>query len=335
MGDETRPVTGGAASSPAPEQPVRVTVALEQRGVWRAGLIVLVLVALAAFGWFVLDDGGSVFFTLLIAWFSSIAMEPAVGRLSRRMRRGAATGLVMLAVAVFVAVFALAFGRLIADQLVQAVKAVPVFAAAALDWVNEHFGTNYSQGDALQAVGITQDTLTTWAKELAGGVLGLVVSVLSGFFSIFTFPLFTFYFSADAPRLRRWIAQLFPPRHQEIVVGVWDLAVDQDRRLRLGPRRPRRHLRHDHGAVPAHHRHAVLAGPRHLDRGRGAVRADDRHLRRDPAPGHGRPDRARPAQGHRGADLRRGLPADREPHHRAPDQRQPPSTCTPRSRSPR
>ena len=67
-------------------------------------------------------------FTLLMAWFASIAMEPAVGRLSRRMRRGAATGLVMLAVTVFCVVFAVLFGRLIADQLIEAVKAVPVLA---------------------------------------------------------------------------------------------------------------------------------------------------------------------------------------------------------------
>ena len=209
------------ASPPAVEDSVRVIVAVEQRSVWRAGTIVIALASLAAFGWFVLDDGGSVFFTLLIAWFASIAMEPAVGRLARRMRRGAATGLVMLAVGVFTVVFAVLFGKLIADQLVQAVKAVPALSAAALDWVNQHFGTEYSQTDALSAVGITQDTLTTWAKELAGGVLGLIVSVLGAFFSTFTFLLFTFYFSADAPRFKRYIAQLFTPRWQPVVVNVW------------------------------------------------------------------------------------------------------------------
>ena len=218
------PVTGSVAAG---EDTVRVVVAVEPRTVWRAGTIVIVLASLAAFGWFVIDDGGSVFFTLLIAWFASIAMEPAVGRLARRMRRGAATGLVMLAVGVFGVVFAVLFGKLIADQLIEAVKALPVLAAAALDWVNQHFGTEYSQTDALNAVGITQDTLTTWAKELAGGVLGLIVSVLGAFFSAFTFLLFTFYFSADAPRLKRYVAQLFAPRWQPVVVNVWDLAVEK------------------------------------------------------------------------------------------------------------
>jgi predicted PurR-regulated permease PerM len=60
---------------------------------------------------------------------------------------------------------------------------------------------------------------------VAGGVLGFLTSVVSAAFSTFTFAFFTYYFSADAPRLRRWMARLFPPRQQEIVVGVWDLAV--------------------------------------------------------------------------------------------------------------
>jgi predicted PurR-regulated permease PerM len=133
----------------------------------------------------------------------------------------------MLGVALFCLLFGLAFGKLIADQLIQAVKALPGLANAALDWVNHRLGTDYSPTEALAAVGITQDTLTTWAKDLAGGVLGFVASALGAFFSTFTFLLFTFYFSADAPRLQRWVARLFPTRYQPVVVTVWNLAVEK------------------------------------------------------------------------------------------------------------
>ena len=215
------------AMESAPEPDVRVSVTVEPRSVWRAGLVVLVLLSIALMGNFILDDGGSVIFTLLMAWFASIAMEPAVAKLSHKMKRGAATGLVMLGVALFCILFSIAFGKLIADQLIEAVKALPAFASSALDWVNERLGTHYSPTEALSAVGITQDTLTTWAKELAGGVLGFVVSALGAFFSLFTLILFTFYFSADAPRLKRWVARLFAPRYQPIVVTVWDLSVEK------------------------------------------------------------------------------------------------------------
>ena len=213
--------------TPLPDPTSRVSVTLEPRGVWRSGIVVLVLLAIALFLNFVLDDGGSVIFTVLIAWFASIAMEPAVSRLSQRMKRGAATLLVMLGVALFCVLFGLAFGRLIADQLVQAVRAVPAFANQALDWVNGHLGTDYSPTEALSKIGITQETLTTWAKQLAGGALGFVVSVLGAIFSSFTFLLFTFYLSADAPRLKRWVARLFPMRYQPVVVTVWDLSVEK------------------------------------------------------------------------------------------------------------
>ena len=46
---------------------------------------------------FVLERGSSLIFTVVMAWFASLAMEPAVSRLARRMPRGAATGVVMAA----------------------------------------------------------------------------------------------------------------------------------------------------------------------------------------------------------------------------------------------
>ena len=60
-----------------------------------------------------------------------------------------------------------------------------------------------------------------------GGVLGLLGSVAGGFFSMFTFALFTFYFAADGPRFRRWVATLFPPRSQTSATQVWDITAQK------------------------------------------------------------------------------------------------------------
>ena len=57
--------------------------------------------------------------------------------------------------------------------------------------------------------------------------MGILGSVLGGVFSVFTFGLFAFYLSADAPRFRRWLATLFPPRAQSIVVNVWDITAEK------------------------------------------------------------------------------------------------------------
>ncbi len=72
-----------------------------------------------------MEDGGSVLFILLMSWFASIAMEPAVSRLAQRMKRGLATGLVMVAFALATVVFFLLFGGLLADQLIQLVQGLP------------------------------------------------------------------------------------------------------------------------------------------------------------------------------------------------------------------
>ena len=76
----------------------RTLVSLDPRSVWRAGLVVIGLVVAYSFGSFVLHDGGSLIFQLVMSFIASIAMEPAVGRLAQHMRRGLATGVVMLGV---------------------------------------------------------------------------------------------------------------------------------------------------------------------------------------------------------------------------------------------
>ena len=217
-----------------PETPVtiaepraRTSVTFEPGNFWRTGLIALSVVALGAFVWFVLDDGGSVIFTLLISWFAALAMEPAVAKLGGRMKRGAATGVVMLSAGLFLVLFGLAFGNLIAEQLMQAAKMLPSFAEDLSEWINRILGTDYTGEELLTTAGITRDTVAGWGKGLVGGALGLVVSAFSALFSSFTFVLFTFYFSADAPRLKRWIAALFPVRTQPVLVTTWDLAVEK------------------------------------------------------------------------------------------------------------
>ncbi len=72
--------------------------------------VVVAVLALATLFGFIVRDGGAVLFTVLMAWFASIAMEPAVARLSSRMSRGLATGLVMGAIGLFAVLFMLAFG---------------------------------------------------------------------------------------------------------------------------------------------------------------------------------------------------------------------------------
>ncbi len=197
-----------------------VQVILLPGNVWRVGLVVLALIVLGLILRFVIDDGGSVIFTVLMSYFAALAMMPVVQVLSRRMSRGLATILVMLSFLVFVVVFAVAFGALLVDQLSELITRIPELIDSALAWVNTRFSMSLSQEDILSSIGGGSIDFASVAQSLGGSVLGIVVSVLGSIFGLFTFALFTFYFSADMPRLQSWVTGLFPARLQGVVANV-------------------------------------------------------------------------------------------------------------------
>lgn len=203
------------AAAPAPRTVALVT-----------GVVVGVL-ALATFLGFVIRDGGAVLFTVLMSWFASIAMEPAVARLSRRMRRGAATALVMGGVGVLAVFFVLAFGQLLVDQVLALVKALPDAVTGILEQLNRRVGTRYTLESVLGSIELSGDEVGQYASQLVSGVVGLVSSLLGALFSLFTIGLLTFYLSADGPRLRRWIAGLFPAQGQAVFLTVWQTTIEK------------------------------------------------------------------------------------------------------------
>ncbi|MDN5759781.1 MAG: AI-2E family transporter, partial [Tomitella sp.] len=204
-----------------------VSIHFNRYSLWRAGWVVVAVVAAAALLKWVLEDAGNVIFTLALSLLASIAMEPAVGRLSRRMRRGFATAIVMGGLIVLGAAFVFVFGRLLSDQIGTFAKSVPHLVQDFTSWAGERFGLDLDYENILQRLGVGTGLLTNAAQNLAGGVIGIVAAILSAAFSTLTFAFFTFYLSADSPRLRRWIAQLFPPKQQEVFGVAWNLALSK------------------------------------------------------------------------------------------------------------
>lgn len=202
-------------------------VVLDPGNVWRIGMVVIALILLFMMGQFILGRGASVFFIALMAWFGSLAMEPAVSRLARRMRRGPATGLVLLSVVLFLVIFFSLFGQLIVEQVTNLVKSLPGLADNALAWVNSRFETQYTVDDLVNNLDLTFERAAGMVSELAGGVLWVAGLVAGGVANFFVFALLLFYLSADGPRLRRWIASLFPPRVQEKTVTAWDTMAEK------------------------------------------------------------------------------------------------------------
>ena len=221
---ETPTVVTTAADAGTPG-PVPVTVSL--RVVWRVGLVVMGLVALALFLRFVIVDGGSVLFTVLMSWFAALAMTPLVNRLAKHMRRGAATGLVMVGFTAFVVVFFLAFGALFVQQLVQLIEVLPTYLDRALAWVNDTFSMALTTDSVLESVNLSPNELTAAAASIGVSLLGVLGSAIGTVFSMFTFAMFIFYLSAELPQLERWVAGLFPAPSQMLVARIWSLTLEK------------------------------------------------------------------------------------------------------------
>ena len=226
--DEISAADQAAAISQAAQEASHITqVTFSPANVWRIGFVIMGVLALGLLFAFILEDGGNVIFTVLMSWFAAIAMAPLVDRLSRHMKRGFATIIVMLGFMAAVALFVVTFGALLVDQLSQFVDRIPDLIDGVISWINQTFSQSITREDILKSFNIDSNDITTIATKLGVNVLGFLSSVVGSVFGIFTFALFTFYLSADMPRLKRWVCQLFPTRYQGIVENVWTITAEK------------------------------------------------------------------------------------------------------------
>jgi len=95
----------------------------------------------------------------------------------------------------------------------------------AIDWVNQQTNSSYEVTDLWNQLNITPAQSAMYATEVLSGVIGIIGSLAISFFGLFTFGLFAFYLSADAPRFRRYVASLFAPKFQPRMAQIWDITA--------------------------------------------------------------------------------------------------------------
>lgn len=185
--------------------------------------VVLLLVAVWAF-----QAVSSFLFLLLLAWLLSIAMEPMVLWLIRRgLRRGAASGVVLLGLVVLVLGLGALFGQLFLVQAAELRDAFPSAVSNGVDWVNATFRTNFNAGQIQANLSLTPERLGQLAQQFGGGLLGVFGTVLTVVFNLVTILVFAYYLSADSVRLRQTIGSFLPPRYQPVLMTVWTIAVEK------------------------------------------------------------------------------------------------------------
>jgi predicted PurR-regulated permease PerM len=216
--------------TPVPDVPldrpkVQVEVQVATRSIWQAIASVLVTLGLL----WAAGRMSTLLTMLALAFFFSLAMEPAVQRLHthRGWRRGAAVGIIYVAAItllvffVFVLVPAL---KLLADAI----------AANAGTWVDnldelttEAFGLPFDPETLADGLAESGGAVSEWAADPFGRVLDVATSTVSALFNLATMALFIFYLSADAPRIKQAVLRRFSPKAQERISWTWDQAVVQ------------------------------------------------------------------------------------------------------------
>ena len=203
-------------------------VAITAGSAKRTAVTVLLLVVALWVGLWAFNALSSFLFLLLLAWLLSIAMEPPVLLLTRYgWRRGLATGVVMLGLLLLVAGTIALFGQLFVAQAAQLNAQFPTVVKEVIDWVNSTFHTAFDANQIQQAMQLTPQQLGDLAGRYGGGLLGVFGSLLTFIFDAATILVFTYYLSADSPRLRQTIGSWLPPRYQRVVITVWTIAVEK------------------------------------------------------------------------------------------------------------
>jgi predicted PurR-regulated permease PerM len=193
----------------------------------RAMVLALALVAVFQLGSWAFHQLTGLLINILIAFFLALAIEPAVSWMaSRGMRRGLAAFVVFIGVMVVSAGFVTLLGSVLADQIIKLIEGFPEYLDSVINWINTHFKTDLKRVDIQEGL-LRSDWLRNYVQNSATGVLDVSAQVIGGLFQLLTIALFSFYFAADGPRLRRTICSVLPPARQAEVLRAWEIAVNK------------------------------------------------------------------------------------------------------------
>ncbi|MFJ8435713.1 AI-2E family transporter [Kitasatospora sp. NPDC094019] len=226
------------ASPPGPPGPPEGPAGVARTagdGLWGTGmprwLPRAMVLALLLVGAFQLADWAfhqliDLFVMLLVSFFLSLALEPAVDRMAARgVRRGLGTFLVFVAVAIAVAGFLTALGTLLVDQVAKIAGDLPHLLDNLIAWINRTFHQDLSLDELQKKLLKDSGAIETYAQQAADNVWGVSSTLIGGLFQAFTVGLFTFYFTADGPRVRRTVCSMLPPAKQAEVLRAWEIAL--------------------------------------------------------------------------------------------------------------
>ena len=227
MREYTTPPDGRADTSGQGEPRRSVQrVGLDPTFLRRSVLIILVGILLfQILEWSALRLAGFLF-NLLLAWLLAISFDPLVSGLAKRgVPRALATAIVAVGVIAGIVIFLVLFGGALASQATALVLSVPFLIVDVVSWLNGTFDARIDPAEITSNLNLTTQQLADLAGSLAGGLLGIISGVFGAIFSFVTIIVFSFYFSASAPQIKRFLASWLKPERQVVFIEVWDISV--------------------------------------------------------------------------------------------------------------
>jgi predicted PurR-regulated permease PerM len=161
---------------------------------------------------------------VVVALFLSFALEPAVTWLSSHgVRRGLATGMVMVGGFLAFVGFMVLLGSVLFGQVSEFIEDLPDRVERIEVELNERFDLELDTQELINE--LEDQDVQDLATSLAGSAVQLGMSAVGVVFSMFTVFLFTFYMVADGPRFRRSVLSFLARGRQEQVLQGWELAI--------------------------------------------------------------------------------------------------------------
>jgi len=166
--------------------------------------------------------------TIGMALFLSFALEPAVDWFAKRgWKRGLATGLIFVLLFLSMVLLVALVVPAVVSGFKQLVVSAPSLVGRLAGWLRP-LGFDLSTENLIAELRANADRVIEAAQNVAGVlVLGLATSILGMLFRLATVGLFTFYFVAEGPKVRRAILSRMRPERQERVLFVWEKAIEQ------------------------------------------------------------------------------------------------------------
>jgi len=168
----------------------------------------------------------AIFLLLLVSIFISLALEPAVNRLSARgMKRGTATALLLISFVVVILGFVAAMGTIVAQQVADLLSNSGKYVNDTVKIINDTFNSHIDPAAVNEKISDPNGPIQEFIRAQRGNAFRVSVQAVGVIFQSFSVFLFTFYFVSDGPRLRRAICSRLTPARQRAVLDAWDLAV--------------------------------------------------------------------------------------------------------------